>query len=287
MRIAITGAAGQLGRALQAALGARHETRPLTRAEMDLTDLAATRAAIGDARPDVVIHAGAYTNVDQCETERELAFRVNALGTRNVAVAAAETGARLVAVSTNYVFDGAAAEPYHEWAEARPVSVYGASKLAGEQFARELAGGRFYIIRTGWLYDELSRNFVTTMLGLAEQRSALKVVGDQHGQPTYVADLAAAIGQLIEAPAYGVYHLTNAGACSRHAWVVEMMRLAGREDIVVEAVPGATMPRPARAPGNGVLHNWAGAAIGVTLRPWQAALADCLARRAALQRSAR
>jgi dTDP-4-dehydrorhamnose reductase len=229
-------------------------------------------------RPDVVIHAAAHTNVDECETKRELAYRVNALGTRNLAVAAARVGASLVYVSTNYVFDGTADEPYHEWAPVNPISVYGASKLAGEQEARDLAGGRFYIVRTAWVYAETGRNFVRTMLRLSAEQPELRGVNDQIAQPTYAADLAAAIAALISTSVYGIYHLTNAGACSPYDWAIETLRLAGRAHVPVRPVPAAEFPRPARPPANGVLHNWAGTALGITLRPWQEALADCLSR---------
>ncbi|MCC6626226.1 MAG: dTDP-4-dehydrorhamnose reductase [Chloroflexi bacterium] len=279
MRIAITGSSGQLGRALMARLPVGHEVLGLTRAHLDITDLEAALAVLADFQPEVVIHAAAHTNVDECEAEPETAYRVNALGTRNLAVGAARCGAALVYVSTNYVFDGEAAASYHEWAPTNPVSVYGASKLAGESAARELTGGRFYIVRTAWVYDETGRNFVNTMLRLAATQSELRVVADQYGQPTYAADLAAAIAALIQRPAYGVYHLTNAGVCTWHDWAVETLRLAGRAETPVHPIPAAAYRRPARPPAYGALTNWNGAAIGITLRPWQEALADCLHRR--------
>lgn len=275
MRIAITGVSGQLGRALQGAL-AGHRLLALDRAALEITDLSAVLATLGDFRPEVIIHGAAFTQVDRCEAQPELAYRVNALGTRNLAVAAARAGASLVYVSTNYVFDGEASAPYHEWAPPRPISVYGASKLAGEQMARELTGGRTYIVRTAWLYSETGQNFVRTMLRLATEQMVLRVVNDQYGQPTYAADLAAAIASLIAQPAYGVYHLTNSGACSWYDWAVEALRLAGGQRAPVEPIPASAWPRPARPPTNGVLHNWAGAAIGLTLRPWPEALAACL-----------
>jgi dTDP-4-dehydrorhamnose reductase len=275
MRIAITGANGQLGRALQAKL-AGNSLRPLTRADLDITAIDATIGAIEGFAPEVVIHCAAHTNVDECETKPELAYQVNALATRNLAVAAAGCRASFVYVSTNYVFDGAASEPYHEWAPVNPISVYGASKLAGEVAARELAGGRFYIVRTAWIYDEAGRNFVRTMLRLAAEQPELRGVNDQFAQPTYAGDLAAAIARLIRTPAYGVYHLTNTGACTPYDWAVETLRLAGYGGKPVRPVPASEFKRPARPPANGVLHNWAGAALGITLRPWQAALADCV-----------
>ncbi len=278
MRIALTGAGGQLGRALQAVLGQGHTLLALRHVDLDVADLPAVLAAVAGFRPEVVIHAAAQTNVDGCETDPEGAYRVNALGTRNVAIAAGQTGASLVYVSTNYVFDGTAAEPYHEWAPVNPISHYGASKLAGEGYARDLAGGRYYIVRTSWLYAEEGRNFVRTMLRLAGEGQPLRGVDDQYAQPTYAADLAAAIATLITTSAYGHYHFTNAGAATPYDWAGEALRLAGYGDVPIERIPASAFQRPARPPANGLLHNWAGAAIGITLRPWQEALAECIAR---------
>lgn len=278
MRIAITGAGGQLGRALQARLHGEHEVLPLTHAQLDISNLATVLDTIAAFRPAVVLHSAAHTNVDGCETEPEVAYRVNALGTRNVAVAAARAGASLVYVSTNYVFDGAAAEPYHEWSATSPLSHYGASKLAGEGYARDLSGGRYYIVRTAWIYAEEGRNFVRTMLRLAGEGRPLRGVDDQRAQPTYAGDLAIAIAGLITTPAYGHYHLTNAGAATPYDWAREALRLAGKGDVPIEPIPASAFARPARPPVNGRLHNWAGAAIGITLRPWQEALAECVGR---------
>lgn len=279
MRIAITGAGGQLGRALQLALGVpEHTLLALRHDDLDVADLPATLTAIAGFRPEVVIHAAAQTNVDGCETDPAGAYRANALGTRNVAVAAAQAGASLVYISTNYVFDGAAAEPYHEWSATNPISHYGASKLAGEGYARDLSGGRYYIVRTAWIYAEEGRNFVRTMLRLAGEGRPLRGVDDQRAQPTYAGDLAIAIAGLITTPAYGHYHLTNAGAATPYDWAREALRLAGKGDVPIEPIPASAFARPARPPVNGLLHNWAGAAIGITLRPWQEALAECVGR---------
>jgi dTDP-4-dehydrorhamnose reductase len=276
MRIAITGAGGQLGQALQRRLADR-PLLPLTHAMLEITDLAAVLATIEAYRPTVIIHTAAATNVDGCESQPERTFQVNGLGSRNLAIAAARVGASLVYLSTNYVFDGLAEQPYHEQAPTNPISVYGAAKLAGEQYVRELAGGRHYIVRTTWLYAEQGRNLVQTILRLAGERSELQFVDDQLGQPTYAADLASAIAQLIEQPAYGTYHFTNSGACSPYTLATTLLRLIGHRATIVHPIPASAYPRPARPPANGVLLNWAGAALGITLRPWEEALAACLA----------
>ena len=191
MRIAITGSRGQLGTALARVYA--HETLlPIDLPEHDITDLDAITAALRAFAPDLIIHAAAMTNVDACETDPDLAYRVNTLGTRNVAVAALQTGAPMVYVSTDYVFAGDRTEPYWEFDEVRPLSVYGHSKWAGEQIVRQLLSPH-YIVRTAWLYGDGPRNFVETVLRLARERGALTMVTDEVGSPTYAPDLAGAI----------------------------------------------------------------------------------------------
>jgi dTDP-4-dehydrorhamnose reductase len=277
MRIAITGAQGQLGQALQRQLPGRHDLHALARHNLDVTQLDDVVAAFDAIRPDIVIHAAANTNVDGCEADPAAAFAANGLAARNVAVATARVGGSVVHISTNYVFDGEQTDPYHEWSPTLPISVYGASKLAGEQAMRDHAAGRFYVVRTAWLYAATGRNFVRTMLRLAGEQPVLRVVHDQLGQPTYVDDLARAIGQLIERPAYGVYHLTNNGVCSWFDWASATLEAAGLTQTPVEPIPATAFPRPARPPRNGALVNWNGAAIGIELRPWLAALQECVA----------
>lgn len=273
MRIFVTGAAGQLGSEIPRAFP-DSQIIPGTRPDFDLTDPRGVRAAIERAEPDLVIHAGAYTDVDGCERDPDRAYQTNALGTRYVAQAARAVGAPLVAVSTDYVFDGEKGEPYLEWDEPNPLSVYGRSKLAGEREA--LAHhDRCYVVRTSWVYSPRGRNFVKTMLRLGADRPVLTVVDDEIGGPTLAGDLADAIVLLARQPTYGVYHLANAGSCSRFELATRAVRRAG---LAVEIQPVSTReylaknPLPARRPANTTLRNLAGAALGVTLRPWDAAL---------------
>ena len=210
----ITGHKGQLGRQLQAAF-AGHEILGLDMPEDDIT-APAIRDRITGFRPDLILHAAAYTDVDGCETNPDLAFRVNAVGTQNVALAAAQTGAALLYISTNEVFDGSRRDLYREWDAVNPTSVYARSKAAGEQIVRDLAGGRFYICRVAWLFGPGGDNFVTKILAGAEKYGALKVAADEFGNPTYAPDLAQAIVRLAATGQFGIYHLTNAGFCSRH-----------------------------------------------------------------------
>ena len=276
MRVFITGCKGQLGRALYAAL----EGETLSGCDLpdlDITDREPITAAIVDFRPDVVIHAAAWTHVDGCARDPEKAYRVNALGTQNVALACAQANAAMVYISTNEVFDGEATEPYREWDPIRPINPYGRSKAAGEWFVRHLLT-RFYIVRTAWLYAPGGRNFPHRIVQLADERGALRVVTDEVGNPTYAPDLAAALAALIRTGAYGVYHFTNSGYCSRYDFAREILRLTGREHVPVEPITLDQFQRDSTPPRFAPLANTAGAALGIVLRPWQEALAEFLAQ---------
>jgi dTDP-4-dehydrorhamnose reductase len=278
MRVLISGGTGQLGRALLRTAPAVECFTP-SRQQLTITDFDAVWALIKQFAPDVIIHAAAMTDVDGCERDPEAAWQINALATQNIAAAAQQIGARLVYLSTNFVFDGEATEPYHEFAKPQPISVYGASKLAGEEAVRALCP-QHYVVRTAMVYDETGRNFVNTMLRLAQNHDRLTVVHDQFGNPTYAHDLGVAIWKLIEQPSYGTFHLTNQGTTSWFDWAVEVFRLAG-VDIRVEPIPAAEYQRAARPPANGALANIAAAARGIELPPWQDALARCLEQRPA------
>lgn len=270
MRIAITGSTGQLGRALIEVLK-EDEVLPLSKPECDVTRLDSLMECLGKFRPDVVIHAAAFTNVDGCELEPEKAYAVNALGTRNVAVASLECGAAMVYISTNEVFDGTSSEPYWEFDRPNPVGVYGRSKLAGEQYVREILS-RFFIVRTAWLYYHGGNNFVTKIIRAADERGSLRVVTDEVSNPTYALDLAEAISRLIRTNFYGTYHFTNSGYCSRYDFARLILELSGRGDVPIEPITSREWVRVARPPLFTPLRNFAGALIGITLRPWQDAL---------------
>jgi dTDP-4-dehydrorhamnose reductase len=271
MRIFITGNRGQLGRDLMRARSA-HTVDGGDLPELDITDADTTRRTIEAARPDVVIHSAALTDTRLCEDDPDLAHRVNGLGTRNVALACRDAGAALLYVSTNEVFDGLKGKPYVESDAPKPVNAYGRSKLEGEEQARALVE-RLYVVRTAWLYGG-GRDFPSKILAAASQQAELTVVTDEIATPTLAGDLAEAIARLVEIEGYGVYHFTNSGACSRLEWAREVLRLAGRSDVVVKpatlAAYNAYPPKPPRT----VLRNEAGARLGVTLRPWRDALAE-------------
>ncbi len=276
-RFLITGASGMLGRDLQRALAGR-EVTALDRAALDITDPAAVEAAV--AGHDVVINAAAYTNVDGAETDEETAFAVNATGPGVLAAAAAKHGARLVHVSTDYVFRGDAASPYAEGADHDPISAYGRTKAAGEKAVRDTLPDASYIVRTAWLYGADGPNFAKTMARLAATKPEVSVVSDQLGQPTYSADLAAQIVALIDAGApAGIYHGTNAGVASWYDFAKQIFRLAGFDPENVKETDSSAFVRPAPRPAYSVLGHdaWANAAVP-PMRPWLDALEDAAAQ---------
>ncbi|MBI4880108.1 MAG: dTDP-4-dehydrorhamnose reductase [Planctomycetes bacterium] len=275
----ITGANGMLGSELRSLAAPRREVICTDIAEMDVTDLAAVREVFAANRPSVVVHGGALTDVDGCETDPDRAFRVNALGTRNVALAAAEQGAPVLYVSTDYVFDGRATRPYVEFDPVGPRSVYGASKLAGERFVRELAAGRFWIVRTQWVYGFRGKNFVDTILAAARAGKPLRVVDDQIGCPTWARDLARGVLAIIDQdPGYGTYHCSSRGSCSWFAFAGEILRMAGVAPVSLEPMPSSELDRAAPRPAYSVLRNYMlEQTIGDLMPPWQEALAGYLA----------
>jgi dTDP-4-dehydrorhamnose reductase len=271
MRIAVTGAKGQLGTALQHQL-AQDTLLLLDLPECDITNAAQIRDTLVSFAPDVVIHPAAMTNVDACEADPDAAYRTNALGSQNVALACRECSAAMVYISTDHVFDGSKGAPYYEWDAPNPLNVYARSKLAGEWATQTLAP-RFYVVRTAWLYTPGGRNFVQSVIRLAKEKGALTMVTDEVGSPTYAPDLAAALAQLIQTEFYGIYHFTDRGVCSRYDWAREILRLAGLQDVPV--TPSQDYVRAARVPKHVELHNFCGAQqLGLTFRPWQEALAD-------------
>jgi dTDP-4-dehydrorhamnose reductase len=275
MRFVITGHKGQLGRALQEVL-AGEEILGLDLPEHDITDPTTIVDLVVNFRPDLVIHGAAMTNVDGCERDPELAFRVNALGTQNVALACMRAGAAMVHVSTNDIFDGRLGRPYYEWDTPTPQSVYARSKAAAEFYVRSLLH-RFYIVRTAWLYARAGDNFVTKIIAAADRLGALQVVTDETSAPTYAPDLAEAIARLIPTQHYGVYHFANSGICSRYDWACKILELSGRSEVPVEPITTAQWQRAAPPPLYAPLVNFAGAALGITLRPWEEALQEYFA----------
>ena len=272
MRILITGGKGQLGQALRTALR-EHALTVTDCEEVDVVERDAVFSAVHEAPADIVIHCAAYTDVDGCARDPDKAYRINGLGTQNVALACRDTGAAMVHVSTNEVFSGEDPSGYEEWRPLDPINAYARSKAAAEFHVRHLLP-RHYIVRTAWLYAPGGRNFVHAILRHAREKGHVRVVTDEVGNPTYVKDLAVAIGALISTGQYGTYHFVNSGACSRWQFANEILCLAGLEHVRNTPILGREFRRASTPPRYGALHNMAGAALGITLRPWQAALAD-------------
>ncbi len=274
MRVFITGCDGQLGRALYESLTA-HTLAGCDLPHTDITDRSAITEAIAEFAPQIVIHTAAWTDVDGCARDPERAYRVNALGTQNVALACGSTDAALAMISTNEVFDGESEQPYREWDSPHPINPYAQSKAAGEWFTRHLLT-RFYIVRTAWLYGPGGRNFPHRIIELADELGSLRVVTDEVSNPTFVPDLAAALAQLIETEAFGIYHLTNDGYGSRYDFAREILRVAGRQEVPIERITREAFARDSTPPAFAPLANTAAAALGIRLRPWQEAVGEFL-----------
>jgi dTDP-4-dehydrorhamnose reductase len=285
VRLLVTGAGGMLGREVAAeAERAGHDTIAADRKALDITDRDAVLAALRGARPDVVINAAAFTAVDACETEHRTAFLVNGTAVGHLVAAIDEIGARLVHVSTDYVFDGSKPEPYVEDDPPNPASAYGASKLAGEQAAAEL-GDHAVVARTAWVFGQHGANMVKTVLRVKDNVPVLRFVDDQRGSPTSAADLATMLVRLAEGGRGGLFHVTNQGAVSWYEFVREILRQTGDDPARVEAITTAQLdpPRPAPRPANSVLDNAALRAAGEPLLPpYEDALARVLHQLAAV-----
>jgi len=254
VRIGITGAGGQLGRELEELCGSTGcDLLAWTRLVLDVTDQEAVSRCVEETRPDVIVHCAAYTTVDDCERDAERAFRINAIGTENVARAARRVGAKLVYISTDYVFDGRKGAAYKETDTPNPINVYGASKLEGERRASQ-CHDRLFIVRTSWLYGIHGPNFVKTMISLAREGRPIRVVADQVGSPTWCRDLAEAILKLVSTDAFGVYHISGSGQCSWYSFAREILARAA-PGVHVEPISSEESGRLASRPAFSVLDN--------------------------------
>lgn len=272
MRIVITGGLGQLGLALQEVL-ADYDLTVADLPDTDITDREAIEDCIRTAKAELVIHCAAYTDVDGCARNPELAYKINTLGTQNVVLACKEISAGMLHVSTNEVFAGDLVDGYEEWMPIDPINEYGRSKAMAETYVRDHLT-RYFIVRTAWLYAPGGRNFIHAIIAKARSDGEIRVVSDEIANPTYVRDLAAAIADLIQTNHYGIYHFTNSGYCSRWEFANEILRLSGLEHVTNKPILAHEYKRDSKPPPNGALHNVSGTLIGITLRPWQDALAE-------------
>ncbi|MGE7882224.1 dTDP-4-dehydrorhamnose reductase [Bacillus sp. NPDC094077] len=246
-RIIVTGANGQLGKQMVEELSPDlYEVYPFDKNGLDITNMSQVMYILKQIHPHVIIHCAAYTKVDAAEEEEDLAYLVNAIGTRNVAVVAQNLGAKFVYISTDYVFPGDKVNGYHEFHQPAPINIYGASKYAGEQFVKDLHN-QYFIIRTSWLYGKYGNNFVKTMMRLGEEKESLSIVADQVGSPTYVQDLIAVIKKLIVTSLYGTYHVSNSGSCSWYELAKEIFSQSNKQVKIFSVSTeefGAKAPRP-------------------------------------------
>ena len=291
MKVLVTGANGMLGLDLCAELETAGHT--VVRADasvrdgltvpawvpIDVTDTRQIKECILYHQPDAVIHAAAYTDVDGCERNPDLAYRVNALGTWNVAAVCGAHNITLVYISTDFVFDGAKQTPYTEFDAPHPLSHYGASKLAGERYVASLCP-RHFIVRTSWLFGIHGKNFPDTILRKAATLPEIGVVCDQFGSPTYAPDLSRTLLSLLESPLYGTYHVTNSGHCNWYEFAVKAVELAGLKNVEVKPMPAEHWPSPTQRPAYSVLRHYALELQGRdNLPPWTQALAQFVAAR--------
>lgn len=284
MKLLLTGSKGQLGSQIneiisrgKSELGEinptykKIELKGISREDLDISKLEDTQTYIKVFKPDIIINPAAYTNVDGCESNKEAAFKANAIGARNLAIAAEEVGAKLIHISTDYVFEGNGIAPYTEYDLPSPVSVYGKTKLAGETYVKEFCS-RYFIIRTAWLYGYNGKNFVKTIINSSKEKGHLDVVDDQRGNPTNAEDLAYHILKIALTEEYGTYHCTGKGECSWFDFAKKIVEYAGIS-CIVNPIASNKLTRTAKRPSYSALDNMMlRCTIGDEMRPWQDAL---------------
>ncbi len=291
MKILVTGICGMLGVDLYQTLREQHEVvgfdanefpstpfspPPIQRG--DITRIEEVKRTFSELVPQMVVHTAAYTDVDGCEKNPDKAHEVNALGTQNVCRAAQDLGIPVMYISTDFVFDGNKDSPYLESDQPHPISTYGRSKLAGEEYVKNLLK-EYFVVRTSWLYGYYGRNFANTILQLASEKKELRVVNDHIGCPTYTKDLSRKIKDLLLTKSYGVYHITNSGSCSWYEFAREILKLAGIREVEVMPISSEELDRPAPRPRFSVLENHRlRLTLGNSMRNWKEALSDYIKR---------
>lgn len=254
-KILVTGSKGQLGVDLVNILSNKYYVIGLDKEKLDITNLDYVINTVKNIKPDIIINSAAYTNVDGCEENIDLSYKINSLGARNLAIASLENDSKLVHISTDFVFDGEKTKPYIEFDKPNPLSIYGQSKLLGEEFIKEI-NTRHYILRASWLYGENGNNFVKTMLKLGKGNKILKVVNDQKGTPTYTKDLVDVINMIIKTDAYGTYHTSNEGECTWFEFAKKIFEISNMKNIEIIPITTEELDRPAKRPKYSVMKNY-------------------------------
>ena len=279
MKVMILGAGGQLAREFQRQWRQKYDLYVLTVSDLDVSRIESVRNMVADIHPDLMLNCAAYNSVDEAETHPGDAFRVNALGPKNLAIAANDRAIPLVHFSTDYVFDGKLGRPYVEYDKPDPLGIYGRSKLAGELAVKDHTP-RFYIVRVAWLAGRRGKNFVETMLDLSRTHKTIRVVDDQSGTPTFCPDVVRHVERIIRLEQYGIYHVTGSGECTRYEFAKEIFRQAGKTDVTVEPISTEELDRPAPRPKQCVLDNMMlRLTAGDDMPPWRDGLARYLADR--------
>jgi dTDP-4-dehydrorhamnose reductase len=276
MKVLVTGAHGQLGQDLVTLLNEKEfNVYGYSREQLDITDFNRAKEVITQVNPEIIIHSAAHTKVDLAESEPDNAFLINAIGTRNIAAISEQLGTKLLYISTDYVFDGTNTNPINEFQDTKPLGVYGRSKLAGENYVRDLHS-KFFILRTSWVFGKNGDNFVKTMLKLAQTNKNLKVVNDQIGSPTYTFDLSSKIIEIMNTEKFGTYHISNSGKCSWYEFAKYIFEVRG---IKVDLLPCPTheFPRPAPRPSYSVFDHMSLRLNGFKeMRDWKVAVKECI-----------
>ena len=278
MKVLLLGARGMLGKDLDPILSAKNQVLGRDIDDFDITDQERVQKEFAALRPQVVVNTAAYTDVDGCESRRELAFSVNAEGARNIALGCAAIRAKMIHLSTDYVFDGSSRIPYREEDLPHPLNVYGSSKLRGEGYVQEILKN-YLIIRSEWLYGRYGKNFVDTILRKAAQQEELRVVDDQRGAPTFTKDLSLAIDRLIGIEARGILHVTNSGSCTWYELARQILHEKSPANPVVKIIPisSTELARPARRPPYSLMKCQKYEQLtGSKMRPWEEALKEYL-----------
>lgn len=252
MRVLVTGSNGQLGRSITWVLK-HHEVLAKNRQELDITDPYSIFTVAKDFKPEIVINCAAFTDIEECETKRDEAYRVNIVGTRNLAIETIKYNATYVHISTDYIFDGKVKTPYKEDHQANPINVYGESKLGGELLVKNICS-KYFIIRTSRLYSQWGNNFVKAVIEKSRHQSSLEVVKDQVSSPTYALDLARSMSLMLNTNKYGIYHITNSGCCSWYDMAKKVIEITG-QNVKVEPINSNAFNNPARRPAYSVLDN--------------------------------